>query len=29
MATKKSPGKNKPAQQADLFSNAIEEMEIV
>jgi topoisomerase IV subunit A len=29
MATKKTPGKNKTAQQADLFSNAIEEMDIV
>ena len=29
MATKKTPGKNKVAEQADLFSNAIEEMDIV
>jgi len=29
MATKKTPGKNKAAEQADLFSNAIEEMDIV
>jgi len=29
MTTKKTPGKNTPAEQADLFSNPVEEMAVV